>query len=238
MKIILITLLITSILSILGMFYWMYKSKSGELKLSSKSWHFKLLHWMWDIEFWEIKNACPYYWSIVVSLLLLPVYSVLRGLYIVGNWIFNKIPSINWSFLNKLKFLDKLPEINIPSSKKETYSLIYKKGKQYLINGFIGLLLLIALIGLIALYILPFLKFNLTAALLITGFMSYVLISYTLAIIKPEWDKYHIDHYKNFGLGLFGIVSIPFVVIYYILESIFSKLFKTIKDYCPPIVWK
>lgn len=225
------------LIPILGMFYWMYKSKTGELNLSKKSWHFKLLHWMWDVEFYEIKNACPYYWSIWVSIIVLLPYLLFRAIFTIGNWIFNKIPSINWSFLNKLKFIDKLPTINIPTSKREVYSNIYKKGKTYLVNIFIGFLILLLITALILLYIIPFVKFELLTAFIITGFITYVLTSYTIATVKPEWDIYHIDHYKNFGLGLFGIVSIPFVVIYFILESIFSKVFKTIKNYCPPIVW-
>mgnify|MGYP001355189236 CR=1 FL=1 len=225
------------LIPILGMFYWMYKSKTGELNLSQKSWHFKLLHWMWDVKFYEIKNACPYYWSIWVSLLVLPLYVVAIGIYKAGNWMFNKLPSINWSFLNKLKFVDKLPTINIPTSKREIYNNIYKKGKDYLKYFFIGVLIILLIGALILLYIIPFIRLDVKTALILTSFMTYILISFILTLIKPDWDEYHIDHYKNFGLGLFGIVSIPFVVVYYILETIFSTIFKTIKNYCPPIVW-
>ena len=225
------------IIPILGMFYWMYKSKTGELNLSQKSWHFRLLHWMWDVEFYEIKNACPYYWSIWVSLIILLPYLLIRGVYIAISWIFNKLPSINWSFLNKLKFVDKLPTINIPTSKREVYSNIYKKGKDYLKYFFIGVLNILLIGALILVYVIPFIKFNVKTALILTSFMTYVLTSYILTLIKPEWDEYHIDHYKNFGKSLFGIISIPFIVVYYILEYLFSKLFKTIKNYCPPIVW-
>ena len=101
MKIALIILGIIAIGAFLGMFYWMWKARHGELELKKNAWHVKLLHYMWEFEINGRENACPYYWGLVVSILFLPVYLTVRYLlYTPYNWLGSK--------------LDKIPTIKTP----------------------------------------------------------------------------------------------------------------------------
>ena len=92
----LILLIVLPLLSVLGMFYWMYKSKNGELKLSENDWHVRLLSYMWDFETWEAKNACPYYWGLVFSILILPIYLLVRGGIYLYSYLAYKFPKISF----------------------------------------------------------------------------------------------------------------------------------------------
>lgn len=236
MKLLFIIPLVIAFLSIIGMFYWMYKSRNGELNLSKNPWHLKLLYYMWDVELYQLKNACPYYCSIVLSLILLTPYLVIRYLIVapckwVGNWkIFNY--SVNRP---KIKFLDKL--FTIPDSKKQWFSLIYKYGKTILLWAFGIVLGIIAIGSIIAIFVFPWLKLTFTLALIVTGVILFVLTTILIHLLLPTWDEYHITHYQNFCSGFIGILSIPFVVTYKLLSFLFKPLFQVISDSCPPISW-
>lgn len=235
---ILFTVLAIAVAAILGMFYWMYKARSGELELSAKAWHFKLLHYMWDIDILAVNNACPYYWSIVVSLIVLTPYIAIRYIiavpskWIVEHWPKSKKPK-------KLRKPWRVPTINItvPDTLKGLYSLIYRKGK-VILGWLFGIGMVIGC-GYLAIWLLiyPFTHFPVLMALLITGAIFFVLWSFMIHLAVPQWDKYHVDHYVMFCKGLWGIITMPFVVGYNILAAIFGGLFGIISDNCPPIKW-
>ena len=94
MKITTILALLLLLTSFLGMFYWMYKSKNGELNLSTNSWHFKLLQYMWDTETYEVKNACPYYWGLVSSI----IFAIIKLIFgKITKVYYDNCPPINWN---------------------------------------------------------------------------------------------------------------------------------------------
>ena len=217
--ILLITILTIALISVLGMFYWMYKARNGELNLSTNSWHYKLKHWMWDFETYEGKNACPYYWGLVFSMLILPLYSIIRGLV----YLYSKRPKI------------KLPTVNlphIPETKKEVYNKIYKNSKKWLFY----ILIFSLLAFLIYIFYLLF-KTN------VFGFkfiISSIVISGLIAAqntLIPEWDEYFIEPVINIGKGLVDLIKLPFLIIYNLLAIVFRKLFNIYTDMCPPIIW-
>lgn len=222
MKILLIILLLTAFISILGMFYWMWKAKSGTLVLSTNSWHFKLKKWMWDIETNEVKNACPYYWTLVLSLLILPIYTLLFLTY----KLFSKIPT-----------LPKAKITIIPPTKKEMYKKLYSKSKDYLKLFFSITLILIGLVAIIYSFRTLFIL-DLKVFLIVLGFLAYISAFIIQANVKPEWDKYHNDHWGNLFTALFGLISLPFIIIYNIISYIFTKITNVYTNICPQIKWK
>jgi len=55
-------------------------------------------------------------------------------------------------------------------------------------------------------------------------------------------NEYFMEHYWNYVLmiaqGLFGIIKLPFVLVYSLLKIPFQYLFKVYTDRCPPIKWE
>ena len=49
-------------------------------KIKTNSWHVKLVKYMWDLDYYEFTHICPYFWLVVGSLLILPIYLPLRGI--------------------------------------------------------------------------------------------------------------------------------------------------------------
>jgi hypothetical protein len=186
MKILLTILLSAALLSVLGMFYWMYKSKNGTLVLSKKSWHFKLKHWMWDIYYKDVKNACPYYWGLVFSILVLPLYLIAVSIYKLYLFIWDKLPKF------KVKKLNIKSPIHIPQSKKEAYTIIYKKSKNWLKFIFGLSLILIGWLGIIYafwnIFIISYVTF-----IILLSFFTYIGLIILQTNLKPEWDKYLSD---------------------------------------------
>lgn len=228
MKILLAILTLDFIISLSGMFYWMYKSKDGTLNLNPKSWHFKLTHWMWDVDTYEIKNACPYYWSLVFSLHILPIYIILR--YIIVNPILFLI-----IYYDKLKSKIKLPEISIISpTKKEVYSKIYSNSKKWLKMILFGILGVVSLACIILLFNSMY-NTSLILFYIVTGTGLFLSL---LTAIKPEWDKYFIN-ILLYGIKLlYTAFSYPFEKLFNLISFIFTKITGVISNACPPIKWK
>ena len=231
MKILLTILLSAALLSVLGMFYWMYKSKNGTLVLSKTSWHYKLKHWMWDISIRDAKNACPYYWGLVFSILLLPLYCLIKYTVKVIQFIWNKLPKF------KVKKLNIKSPIHIPQSKKEVYSKIYSNSK-YWLKFIFGISLILILCSMLIYMFWNIFILNWKVFIILLSFFTYIGLAILQAIIKPEWDEYHNDHWVNLFKGLIGLILFPFVVIYNIFEYLFKKITKVYTNICPPIEWK
>jgi len=233
MKILLIIILIIALLAVLGMFYWMYKSKSGELNLSTNSWHFKLKHWMWDFETYEGKNACPYYWGLVFSILILPLYVIIKYATEFSFYLNNKLPRFKKpTVLSKIQL-----STIIPSTKKEMYSQIYKNSKKWLLNILFGSLIFIGFIGaVVSFYNLFILDWKI--AVLVIILLLVIFLQVIMLIIE---NKYFMKNYWNYVLmivrGLFGIFKLPFIMIYDLIKIPFQYLFKIYEDACPPINW-
>src|SRR5574343_116734 len=97
----LILLFLDAFISICFMFYCMYKSKNGELNLKKNSWHVKLLNWMWDFEP-SFENACPYYWTLNLSIQILPVFIIFKLFAYFLHFI-----EVAFSFVPKISFKTK-----------------------------------------------------------------------------------------------------------------------------------
>jgi hypothetical protein len=239
MKITIITTFLIAFISILGMFYWMWKAKSGELLLNSNSWHIKLKAWMWDYEITGRENACPYYWGLVFSIIIFPVYFILKYLYL----FFKNLDIILKKIWNKLFGNIKKPNIhiNIPlpkfsETKKEMYSKIYSNAKNWLFWGFIGIILIILFISIVILIISFYgINNNLgTITLIITIITGLIFLQHNF---KEKWDEYCYDYLINLKDAVFGLISLPFIIIYYIFAYPIRKIFKIYEDNCPPIKW-
>ena len=220
--------------AILGMFYWMYKARKGELNLSTKSWHYKLKHWMWDFETYEGKNACPYYWGLIFSVLILPLYIIVRYIFNFIVYLYNKL--LNFNKPKVLKYI-KLPII-IPLTKKKMYNKIYRNSKKWLLNGLLGIILLIAGINLILSFYKLFVL-NWKSAVLLFSLLPGVILHAVMLITENE---YFIEHYWDYVMmiveGLFGIIKLPFILIYSLLKIPFEFIFKIYTNHCPPIKWE
>lgn len=228
MKLTIIILSTIVLIAFVGMFYWMYKARKGSLNLSKNAWHFKLINYMWEAEVSEIRNACPYYWSLVLSILIFIPYLIPRYLYVFQKYICSLFPE------------KKEKEVKVKSEIKKTtskYSFIYSKSKQILEQIMIIILcisvLYIIIFNMSSLYETSFRTFIICILIIL-----YLAITLYLHTTKPELDTYHWNQYKNFFSGLWGILKIPFIVVGWILSSIFSKITNVYIDNCPAIIWK
>jgi hypothetical protein len=225
MKLTIIILSTIVLIAFVGMFYWMYKARKGSLNLNKNAWHFKLMNYMWEAETSDIRNACPYYWSLVFSVLILIPYLIIRYFYMFHKYIYSLFP----------KKKEKEVKIKPPKIKLEKtfskYSYIYSRSKQIL-ERIIIIIFCIHVLYAISLYEISF------RMLIIMSITIYAVITLFLHNKKPELDIYHWNHYRNFFSGLWGILKIPFIIIGWILSSIFSKITNVYVDNCPAIIWK
>jgi len=237
MKIKFILLLVDALLCVLGMFYWMYKSRTGFLLISEKSWHFKLIKWMWDIDTDDVKNTCPYYWLIVLSLHIIPFYvlSVYIGFPIfellekASNYVFrNQIPK-SWH-----KLVDKVPDVNIPTTRREAFKVMYKNAKTIMWNLFIGgLIVLVA-----TLIIIGLIKYTITIMfflLVISVSIAVILGIIYLVHEKEEWNEYWLDPITDILQGVFQLIKLPFIILGALLGWLFTKLTGVYTNHCPPL---
>lgn len=232
----LILLIVLPLLSVLGMFYWMYKSKNGELELSKNDWHVKLLSYMWDFETWEAKNACPYYWGLVFSILIIIPYLIIRYTIKLCSYLQSKLPVINMPKLPVINFTKFNIDI-IPKSKKEMYTKVYKNSKKWLINGFLLVLLLLCLSGAIYIFYKIFLESvnNFIIILSITALLSVHILF--LLVENNFFINNYWNHLIKLGEGLIGILKFPILLIYEILKYPANYIFGIYTNNCPAITW-
>lgn len=227
MKTTIIVLSVITLMSIFGMFYWMYKARKGELDLQSTSWHYKLKHWMWDFETYEGRNACPYYWGLVFSIIILPIYCISRLVFEIYEFINKKLP--------KSKLNIKLPTI-IPPTKKEMYSNIYRNAKDWLSITLVIIGMLFFLYTIFKCYYNLFL-FNINYFFIALFIVLVFIFSVLQNAIKPELNKYWITPLNNLYNSIFSLIKLPFIIVYNIIKWPVVKIFKIVEDNCPPIVW-
>jgi hypothetical protein len=221
-----------------GLVYWMYKSRKGTLNLSEKNWHYKLLHWMWTVDKSSLKNACPYYWTLVCSLLFLPIYLLIGA---IGKPIDALVNLIKKSLPEKKYKEPKLPKPSIldktPDTKYEWFRLFYTKGKvicEYLIWG---ILALIGISVIASLYIMPFVRGYSHLGIVMIILTAIVLGSAYLVDSYPEHNKYHYDVYKNFLSGVKGLLLMIPILILELFKFIGRKINVTYQNHCPAIKW-
>lgn len=228
----LITLGIIFLISILGMLYWMNKTKNGELNLSAKSWHFKLMRWMWDIDTNNVANACPYYWSLVFSISLLPIYLCLRYIYVFISYIGNKIENYN----NKKKTNKKPKTVKKDKIKKiqsSVYINLYKKSKDYLLYIYVGILSLVLLI--VVIYpLFRLFTFNMTLFIIAVSVLTITILTVITHIKNPNLDEYFLNPISELIINLWKIIKLPFLLLSYP----FKRLYKYYTRVCPAINWE
>lgn len=235
-------LIIALVLS--GMIYWKIKSDKGELVFSERDWHFRLIHWMWDAETGFVKNVCPYYWSIVFSIVILPLYLVVRGLWVLFKFLKRILPAMprlkNSKVVQSIR--EKLP--SVPESRKEAFKNVYSQGKDYT-----GIVLKVALVLFVIaaafVGVWKTIAFSFTLFLGILGVLLFLVGTVILHVSYPNLDEYHIDHYTSmwqgvskFFSGVWGIISIPYHLLAGLLSRIGGKISKTYNDNCPMAVWE
>jgi hypothetical protein len=219
--------------------FWMKKVKNGTLTLSKNKWHYKLIHWMYDTNPQDLKNGCPYYWLLVLSIYILIPYSIIRFFIVKINNLFE--------LYNDYK--DKKDEAkkqkraeNIEKVKKEIFKTFYNKNS--LIFEYLGKFILICVILSITyiLFIHPFVIGNPIIVVLILGcIFSMVGIIFILNVFEKNINKF-------FDI-VFNIIAYIFKIIWKIIIFLPKMLFKRIaylfkkyiapkyEEACPEIEW-
>lgn len=225
-------------ISFLGMLYFMKQVKDGEISLSEKSWHFKLLKYMWDVDVDSLTNMCPYYWSVVCSVIILAPYLIIRYFMKAIEWIHNlevlkKVTSIK---IKKPLIIaskkESKPLFTIPQSKKDIFSLIWRKGS-YIFDIFLIVAIFLSAAILLASLVYRSFSFNFMFGIYLLSAMIYalsILVSYNY----PKYKEIMLEPWVKFFKGLFGIVSQPFKLIWQLL----LKLFNVYENLCPAINWE
>lgn len=222
----------------LGMLYFMKKVKDGEIALSEKSWHFKLLKYMWDADIRSLTNMCPYYWSVVCSVIILIPYLFLRYSGKFADWCENLIKwdkLVNRIILPVKKSKPKKeskPLFTIPQSKKDIFSLIWRKGS-YIFDIFLIVAIFLSAAILLASLVYRSFSFNFMFGIYLLAAMIYalsILVSYNY----PKYKEIMLEPWVKFFKGIGGIVSQPFKLIWQLL----LKLFNVYENLCPAINWE
>ena len=194
----------------------MYKSKKGTLILNINSWHVKFLEWMWNFPIANV-NACPYYWTIVLSLHMFPIA-------ILAKYIIFPFCSL---FIPLIEKLEQSPSIKFPKIKLSE-SFVYKKSLKILK-------------ALAFVFIVVFLIFNIGIIVILTPKLwFYILLGGVLYMSSGvlffinDYDMI-IENYYEPVIDLFTsivrIISIPCIL----LGDLFSWIYQ---NNCPPIVWE
>lgn len=249
-------LLFLLILAFIGMFYFMSIVKNGEISFTTNSWHFKLLKWMWNVESKKLNNLCPYYWTVVLSIIILPVYCFIFLVAKIYDWCDEKIDIIVDKLglknrLNKIKMpeihiLDKLQlhsrydNINNSLTKNNIFIIIWKYGKTI----FIYLIVLFFLIGLICflvnLYYASIKANTFIIFYFVVSFIGLVIFYFITSsyfyrlntiVFEPIFELF--DCIDSLLKSLIGIFLIPFKII----GLIFEKLKIKYDEVCPFINW-
>lgn len=222
----------------LGMLYFMKQVKDGEITLSEKSWHFKLLKYMWDVDIRSLTNMCPYYWSVVCSVIILAPYLIIRYFMKAIEWIHNlEVLKKATSFKIKKPLIiaskkESKPLFTIPQSKKDVFSLIWMKGS-YIFEIIIIIISSLSGIAFFVSLIYRSFSFDFMFGIYILSAMIYalsILVSYNY----PKYKEIMFEPWVKFFKGLFGIISQPFKLIWQLL----LKLFNVYENLCPAINWE
>jgi hypothetical protein len=248
-------LLFLLILPFIGMFYFMTIVKNGEISFTTNSWHFKLLKWMWDVESKRLNNLCPYYWTVVLSIIILPVYCLFKLFFTIGEWYDEKMDIISDKIglknrLNKIKIpelhlLDKLQlhsrydNINNSLTKNNIFTIIWKYGKTIFI--YLILLLFISLICFLVNLYYPSIKANTFIIFYFVITLIFVFIFYFITnnyfyrlnviVFEPIFELF--ECIGNLLKSLIGI----FLILFKIIGLIFEKLKIKYEESCPFINW-
>lgn len=83
----------------------------SEIKLSPKSWHAKLIKWVFGFKTSDFKNLCPYFWLLVASIFLVIPVTPLKLIFLGLSWIFGKFEGYIESEIEK-SFEDMPKEIS------------------------------------------------------------------------------------------------------------------------------
>jgi len=217
MKIFLIILSIMTILPFIGMFLTMLLVKNGTIKLSTNSWHYNYMCWMWDTNQSQLKNVCPYYWSVVLSIYILPAYLIIK--YMADGIIY------------LIDLLDYLPKINIPEEKQKIFKKVYSSSKSilgWLMIIILGLVIITFLVGiLISLY-------NITTLWLYIGILILFTLSLTYTIISITNEELA-NKIKN---TLSKVFTPVFKTIKFPFSWIGTKILNLYVKSCPSIDWE
>ena len=211
-----------------GLVYFMYKARKGTLNLSTKSWHYKLLHLMWNVEEQDLHNACPYYWALVVSIIIIPFYLIVKLLLLIG-----KI----WPDRLTYKGIQPIT-ISIPETKKQWSSLIWKHSKTVL-TWIWYIIVVISLISFIVWAFWVYIEFwisNWSIAAIITSIVIGTLIAALLFIHvlnNEEYDEYFKTPFCNLFIALYYFIMIIPNLLWLGIKWIFG----IIGDMCPAIEW-
>lgn len=75
-------------------------------KLKKDSWHAKMIKTMWNLNYNDFSHMCPYFWLGVFSVIIFPLYYILRPIVRGIEWIVDKIEM--WNENQKEKYYQKL----------------------------------------------------------------------------------------------------------------------------------
>jgi len=66
----------------------------SEIVLSPDSWHAKLIHWVFGFGIRDFKNLCPYFWTLVASILVVIPVTPIKVIFLALDWIIEKVTDL------------------------------------------------------------------------------------------------------------------------------------------------
>jgi hypothetical protein len=178
-----------------------------KIELKKDSWHFKFYTFMVDGN--APKSLCPYFWTLVVSMLLSPAILIFKLLSLIGK-----------TFKRKRKRVD-TSKMTIPELEEYFFAETKRFKRQNKLSAIIILSLLVPLIlGIVVLMVYAVIKDGVIALLPILIMSSLTFLIFLLGRVN---EKYKVM-YKLSNVSLF-------VMIRGMIKAIYTKT-------CPLINWK
>lgn len=91
--------------------------------LKTSSWHMKLLHWMWNVDSRDFSHMCPYFWLGMFSIIILPIYCVIRIVVKGIEYLFNYFDNLNTKSIEKWR-ADYMAKLLADDNEKQKFAML------------------------------------------------------------------------------------------------------------------
>lgn len=229
-------------------------------EFSTTSWHYKLMKWIWNVDKESITNMCPYFWSVIATLLFIIPLTIYR---VVENGMVKRKYNYLFRTIATLPSIEKIPPQTLLKLYKcfsgissYWYTLLKKQyGEQYIKdlysagylyrykkennNRFEEDFIDRTITNISNIYN-RFFK-NLVKPLL------YIILGGVIVYVSPFISLYDVLLFFAIVLGICIFVGVSIFILYIVddilkmpkkTSKFFSFIFTRISNACPGIKWK
>lgn len=177
-------------------------------RLNANSYSARFYSWIWDTDVTKIRNMCPYFWTYVFTIILLPLILIIKGI----SYIVSKVPKpVNKGFNS---FIDGVVSTGEKITSFDTFWYYVGKLAKWIVVVF-SILMMIFLLALVLLLAIqaPLKLLTAIGAGILTAVILYAIV--------------YIGFEKNVFRTIGSFIKLCFKMVY--------NLYKNI---CPMVIWE